>query len=113
MKYTRTVTHLMPSPYKTRCFDYNQIGCKSRSDCINKCHVEWTLEHCNSLPNYFILDKHNDKNVLNESCYELHYCEKKYKSPDCTNEYYAIKLMADKKLKELANGQMVKLLITH
>ena len=36
VKYTRTVTNLMPSTYKTKCFDYNQIGCKSRQDCISK-----------------------------------------------------------------------------
>lgn len=36
----------MPSPYKTNCFDYTKIGCKSRKYCVDRCNVEWAKEHC-------------------------------------------------------------------
>ena len=96
----------MPSPYKTKCFDYNKIGCKSRIDCVDRCNVEWTLKHCNgSLPmgNTFV-DRHNDKDIFKEECDDNYkeYCNQKYKHPDCFNEYYEIKIISEKKIKDWA-----------
>ena len=94
----------MPSPYKTKCFDYNKIGCKSRIDCVDRCNVELTVKHCNgSLPSRTIIDRHNDKNIFNDICKDNYteFCEQKYKSLDCINEYYKIILKADKKFKEM------------
>ena len=100
MRYTRTVTHLIPSPYKTKCFDYNKIGCKSRRDCVDRCNVEWPFKHCNgSLPENTIIDRHNDKDTFKSVCNDNHkeYRQQKHKSPDCINEYYKIKLVTKKK----------------
>ena len=55
----------MPSPYKTRFFDCNKIGCKSRTDCMDRCNVEWALKHCNgSLFSRTIIDRHDNKNIF-------------------------------------------------
>ena len=72
----------MRSPYKTNCFDYNQIGCKSRQDCIDKCHCDYILNYCNSsLPLYTIVDNNNDKDKFTNDtrCYKKQFCEEKYK----------------------------------
>ena len=110
VKYTRTVTNLMPSPYKTKCLDYNEIGCKSRRDCVDRCNVERTFKHCNEpLPSETIIYKHNDKDIFTDECnnhYKEH-CEQKYKPPDCINQYYEIKLVNQKKIKELASEKVV------
>ena len=109
-KYTRTETHLMPSPYKTKCLDYNKIGCKSRRDCVDRCNVEWTLKHCNeSLPSWTIIDRHNDKDTFKDECNDNYkeYCEQKHKSPDCVNEYYTIKLVSEKRIKELTSDKYI------
>ena len=84
----------MPSPYKTNCFDYNQIGCKSRRDCIDKCHCDYILNYCNStLPMDTVVDRHNDNHKFRDDikCFKIQFCEEKYKSPECINEYYTIK----------------------
>ena len=88
----------MPSPYKTNCFDYNKIGCKSRRDCVDKCNIKWSLEHCNSLPENTILDKHDDKNNISFTCNKSYECQANYKLPDCVDEYYTIKPFQIKKL---------------
>ena len=88
----------MPSPYKTNCFDYNKIGCKSRRDCIDKCHIEYTMKHCNSLPPNTILDKKDDKNNISYECYQPNACDK-YNSPDCIDEYYTIKPLQETNLR--------------
>ena len=106
LQYTRTAIHLMPSPYKTNCFDYNKIGCKSKSDCIDQCNIKWALNNCNgTLPSNTIIDRRNEKNKFEqEKCDDTHkrFCAKNYKSPDCINEHYKIKLIDDKKFNEMA-----------
>ena len=94
----------MPSPYKTNCFDYNKIGYKSR-DCVDRCNIEWALTHCNnSLPTDTIIHKHNDKDKFGEPCNynNKEFCENMYKSPDCSNEYYKIKLIIEIKHNEFS-----------
>ena len=101
----------MPSPYKTNCVDYNKIGCKSRRDCVDQCNVEWALEHCNgSLPSDTIIDRHNDKGIFKDRCNDNHkeYCEHKYKSPDCINEYYTIRLVGEKKTKDVISDVLIE-----
>ena len=101
----------MPSPYKTNCVNYNKIGCKSRRDCVDQCNVEWALKHCNgSLPSETIVDRHNDKDIFKYGCNDNHkeYCEQKYKSPDCINEYYTIKLVAEKKFKDFVSDVLIE-----
>ena len=102
----------MYPPYETKCFNYNEIGCKSRRDCVDRCNVEWAFKHCNgSFPlGYTIIDRHNDKDIFSDECKGNHdkYCEQKYKSPDCINEYYTIKLLGDKKL---TRWQIMQLMI--
>ena len=105
LKYSRTIVNLMPSPYKTNCFNYNKIGCISRRDCVNQCNIEWALIHCNnSLPSKTIIDKHNDKDKFDKPrlCNDNNkeFCENKYKSPDCFNQYYKIKLINERKLND-------------
>ena len=94
----------MPPPYKTMCFDYNKVGCKSRRDCVDRCKIEWALKNCNgSFPSETIIDRHNDNNKFNDKCRDnyIEYCEQKHKSPDCINEYHTTKLIFDKKYKEI------------
>ena len=81
----------MPSPYKTNCFDYNKIGCKSRRECYDRCNVEWALKHCNSLPTNTILDKNNEINKILKNFNQAHECNEKYNWSDCIDEYYTIK----------------------
>ena len=95
----------MPSPYKTNCFDYNKIGCKSRRDCIDRCNIEWALINCNnSSPENTIVDKHNDKDIFKGECDDNNkeFCENKYKSPDCFNEYYKIQLVSEIKYDKIS-----------
>ena len=90
----------MSSPYKTKCFNYNKIGCKSRRDCVDRCNVKWAFKNCNgSLPSETIIDRHNDKDIYKGTCNDnaKKYCEQKHKSPDCINEYYPMRLLLDKK----------------
>lgn len=100
---TRKVTHLMPAPYKTSCFDYNKIGCKSRSDCITKCQIEWALKHSNSLPFWSDLDIHNDKDQFKTYCHDEEHCQQKFASPNCINEYFTLKPMGQTKLNKIIN----------
>ena len=85
----------MPSPYQTNCFNYEKFGCKSRSDCINKCNIETLLKRCNRLPLSTNVDRHNDKDIYDQSkCskkYNENQCEDKFNSPDCINEYFPFK----------------------
>ena len=104
----------MPSPYKTNCVDYNKIGCKSRRDCVDQCNVEWALKHCSgSLPSDTIIDRHNDKDIFKDRCNDNHkeYCEQKYKSPNCINEYYTIKLVGEKKIREVISDVLVNVVL--
>ena len=114
MKYSRTVTNLLPSPYQTNCLNYTRIGCKSRSDCIDKCHIEMSLKQCNSLPlstniGPILTDihRHNDKYQFSISLCSINFnysiCEDKYNSPDCTNDYYSFKLIMDSNFENLLN----------
>ena len=106
----------MSLPYKTNCFDYNRIGCKSRRDCIDQCNVKWALINCNnSLPSGTIVDRHNDKDKFKNECDDRHqeYCEHKYKSPDCLNEYYTIKLIDKKIFKDFATENEVNKYINY
>ena len=83
--HTRTVTRLMSSPCKTKCEDYNKIGCKSKRDYVDRCNVEWTLKYCNgSLLSETIIDGQNDKDIFKNDCNNNHkeYCEMKHKLPD-------------------------------
>ncbi len=50
ISFTQIDTKLMPSPYKTNCFDYNIIGFKSRKDCIDSCLIEMSIEYFKCLP---------------------------------------------------------------
>ena len=100
----------MSSPYETNCFDYNKIGCKSRRDCVDRCNVEWALKHCNgSLPSNTIVDRHNDKDIFKGKCNDNYkgYCEQKHKSLDCIDEYYAIKLVAEKKFNDMISDKNI------
>ena len=99
----------MQSPYKTKCFDYNKIGCKSRRDCVDRCNVEWAFKHCNgSLPSYTIIDRYNDEYIFKGRCdNDKEFCELKHKSPDCFNQYYTIKLVSDNKIKELMSDENI------
>ena len=96
----------MPAPFQTNCFDYNRIGCKSRSNCIDKCNIEMSLKQCNSLPISTNVDKHNDKDTYNISLcahqydYNENVCEDNYKLPDCINQYYTIKPVSDSNINQ-------------
>ena len=89
----------MPSPYQTNCTDYSKLACKSRSNCINKCNVEVSLKQCNALPLSTNVDRHNDKNVYRLSNCSLYYnrsfCQEKYLSPNCINQYFSFKPFSD------------------
>ena len=101
----------MPSPYKTNCFDYDKIGCKSRRDCVDRWNVEFKLKHCNGLLplRHIFVDKHINKDIFKDECDHdnKEHCEQKYKSTDCLNEYYTIKLVSDKKLKEYIRDEKI------
>ena len=110
LEYSRTVTRLMPSPYKTNCFNYNKIDCKSRRDCIDKCHCDYILNYCNStLPMDTIVDNNNDKDKFTNDtkCYKVQFCEEKYKSPECINEYYTIKPTSVNKFKKILSNKQI------
>ena len=88
MTFTRTVTHLLPSPFKTNCFDYAKIGCKSRRDCVEKCKIKLGLSHYNNSVN-------DDGNLLFYPFHQSLSCEEKFKSPECFSEYYNMKMISD------------------
>ena len=96
----------MPPPYQTKCLDYHQIGCKSRSDCIDKCNIETSLKQCDSLPVSTNVDRHNNKDKFSYSActfeydYNENHCEDNYKLPDCINQYYTIKPVSDSNINE-------------
>ena len=98
------MTNLLPAPYQTNCLDYNKIGCKSRSDCIDKCNIEMSLKQCDSLHLYTNMYTHNDKDKyhLSKCIINLNkkICENKFKLPDCINEYFSLKLFNDLPLNE-------------
>ena len=106
---------LLPSPYQTNCFDYTKIGCKARADCLNKCNIERSLEQCKSLPHWTNVDGHNGKDKYNNNninmsncvVFNFNYsiCEHKYKSPDCINEFFLMKLIFDAPINESYDGK--------
>ena len=86
------MTYLLPSPYQTNCLDYTKIGCKSRSNCIDKCNIKWALKHCNSLPISTNVDIYNNKDTFSSNeCNLPQDCKEKNNLLDCINEYYEIK----------------------
>ena len=101
MAFTRLVTNLLPTPYATNCFDYSKIGCQSKSECIDQCKVELSLKQCNVLPSFVNMDKSNDRDKYEEKDKEIECkkrvdnteCDEKYKSNDCSNQYYELKLL--------------------
>ena len=103
------MTNLLPKPYQTNCFDYTKIGCKSRSDCIDKCNIERALKKCDSLPLWTNVDRHNNKDkYLSKLCNaKLNYslCENKHKSSDCMNEYYSFKQVYSQNLNQSYEGK--------
>ena len=99
VKYSRRVTNLLLT-YKTNCFDYNKVGCKSRNDCIDKCHLKWSLKNCNSLPPHTIWDRHNDQVRITKLCYDQMYCAEKYPWPDCIEEFYSMKTIIDRNIRD-------------
>ena len=68
----------MPSPYKTNCLDYNEIGCNSRVDCVYKCRTELKLYYHNI--SYI---KYGDIFIFPN--YDTLTCENKYKSTALMN----------------------------
>ena len=116
-EYSRTVTHLMPSPYKTNCFDYHKIGCKSRQDCIDKCHIEMTVKKCNCLPSKMNFDRNNTCDhtysgfQVNCTRNFVIICNEKYKSPDCINEYYSFGTTQDTNFNDRFSQEYLQLLI--
>ena len=106
----------MPSPYKTDCFDYNKIECKSRQNCIDKCHRNYILNYCNSsIPFFAIVDNHDNKNKFTNDikCYKPQFCEEKYKWPECINEYYTIKPVAATKFKKIWSNKQIDTFIKY
>ena len=57
------------------------------------------------MPRGTIIKRLNDKDISKGKCNDniKGYCEQKHKSPDCINEYYKIKLVVEKKIKEAFN----------
>lgn len=112
MKYSRTVTYLLPSPYQTNCFDYTKIRCKSRSNCIDKCNIEWALKNCNSLPLSTNVDIHNNKYKFSSNeCIVPQHCKQKNNLLDCINEYYEIKPILMSGFKERFGKKFVKTIL--
>ena len=116
MKYSKTVNSLLPSPYQTNCFDYTIIGCKARADCVNKCNIERALKQCQSLPHWTNVDGYNNKDKYNNnnpnmslcvaSNFNYSICENKYKSPDCINEFFSMKVIFDAPINQSYEGKM-------
>ncbi len=42
--YYRIITHSLPKPYETQCFDYKDKNSTSRTDCIQKCRIRLSLQ---------------------------------------------------------------------
>ena len=94
---------MISSPYQTDCFDYQKIGFKSRSQCIDKCNIESSIKQCNCLPEETKVDRHNDKDdyqCIPKCNFSYSICEQKHKKPDCFNEYYSFRTVIDVKLDE-------------
>ena len=109
--------NLLPSPYQTNCLDYKTIGCKSRSDCVEKCHIKMSLKQCNSFPLFTNVDRRNDKHefslvTLCSINFNYSICQDKYKSPDCKNEYYSFKLIMDSDFKSRMNQQAFDIVLS-
>ena len=66
--------------------------------------IEMSLKECNSLYLHTNMDRHNDKDIYNNSecIYRLNtkVCEGKYVSSDCLNEYFSFKPFTDLTLNE-------------
>ena len=48
-------TELLPSPYETHCFDYNNTGVLNQAECIERCLLEAGLRRWNRIPETAIL----------------------------------------------------------
>ena len=88
-----------------------KVGCKSRSDCIDKCNIEGALKEYNSLPLWTKMDIHNSKDgyllgVHNDN-FNYSICENKYKSPDCIMNYYEFKRVLDQELNQSYEGKAI------
>jgi len=45
IKYHKTITRLMPKPYRTECVDYKQFGYKSRIGCNKECVKNYFIKY--------------------------------------------------------------------
>ena len=48
--YYTITTELLPSPYETHCFDYNQLSVLNQAECIEQCLLEKGLRRWNRIP---------------------------------------------------------------
>ena len=64
------------------------------------------MKECHCLPDKTNVDWHNDKdnyNKVNCDKFNYNFCEEKYKSTDCINEYYSFRTMYDANFNEHIN----------
>ena len=53
LDYRKVEETKLPSPYRTHCFDYGQVGLASQSECINKCILQHHLYISVPVRNFF------------------------------------------------------------
>ena len=72
LDYRKVEETKLPSPYKTHCFDYGQVGFASQSECINNCILQHHLYVSVPVRNFF--DKREEVSFNLRSHRELQEC---------------------------------------
>ncbi len=115
--YTRTVEKLLPFPYSTDCYNYNNdeksvISYKSKEDCIVKYleREEFKVCGCNKRWNYRAFGGKNFSNICPKSFECKFDAKSKMKSlekickNDCLIEYY-MNINVDQSLRDIRNSR--------
>lgn len=96
LSITKTTISLLPSPYITACFDYRQIGYKSRQDCVHNCKHDYYRQHFGRLYEGSIIEASSDE-YWNSTLiprdhlkWMFNNCTQMCRLENCYNEYYSV-----------------------
>ena len=110
LSYSQRTIHLLPIPYQTKCINYEKIGFRSKSDCIDQCNINLNLAQCKALPSYVTVNisEFGDEIYNRSSATKLckkninsEFCDQKCHYDECLIKINSISKIEDYNLKSI------------
>ncbi|KAI1286868.1 hypothetical protein HDE_10680 [Halotydeus destructor] len=99
--FSRQEVNLLPSPYKTKCYDYDSKQFKTQEGCINHCRLMSSLRYLRRIPfklPYYKSDNityREGKSYSHWEVYQMEKCGRKCSNIDCKIVSYDHWLLED------------------